>query len=416
MHNIAKHPYINIRKIVSRFMYTDDANLEGVDEAIELLSMAHMYQITCLVDHCIVFIRNNISLSNVCKCLQYALKYNITMLRDVCCDVIDTNTIDVLKTDGFLAVPGEVLAYILKGDTFFVHEDYLFNRVEDWAKLRLSELGMEENGKNIRGILGEAFYNLRLSTLSSGKMMDCIKRKGYFSVEEYEDMVECNMGRLSKLSFISNIRRVPVEQKFTLSSSNETKKNENIDQTLQIRVGKTFHLKYIEIPVIKSFLKFRDTLYKTYEHTRLCVDGQNLPNTLNPKLTVVVTIDKINFEHQSIIHQDSDTPSKIVFDKLVLLKKYYSPFEVHIRIEPAKRIPNVLLIGTYGKVQTLNLSMEQKHISVSQIKASMIGISAIGVHNCSFREIVEDSENECAIGTVTESEIVSDSEYESDSD
>ena len=72
---------------------------------------------------------------------------------DQCWEVIDKQTEEALKSDGFATIERSLLEAIVTGDTLDIREVELFKGVEMWATKRCEEEGLSTDGSEKRRIL-----------------------------------------------------------------------------------------------------------------------------------------------------------------------------------------------------------------------------------------------------------------------
>ncbi|XP_053392569.1 BTB/POZ domain-containing protein 3-like [Mercenaria mercenaria] len=232
-----------IFELLLRYMYSDTVALKK-DTASELLQMAHLYQVPSLVEVCANFIATNIRPENACEILTLALSYDITILKEACCTVIDKNARLILKSNGFMDLKEEILLYILKGDTFYADEEEIFYKVEEWSTRKLTQLGLEHVGDNIRKILGDLFYQLRLPAMSCKALVKCTRKKAYLTAEEYINIVDF-INDIPETSVLSNscVSRLPVNDTLIIDIGDAEKIQSHCPSTsIQIHVAKDVEL------------------------------------------------------------------------------------------------------------------------------------------------------------------------------
>ena len=138
-----------------RFMYSDEVNLSG-SNVMEVFYLAKKYMVPSLVDKCSEYVQNNLQPSNVLSILPLAEKYDDKALVDRCWKVIDTQSEEVVTSDGFATIQRSFLEAIISRDTLTLKEIDLFKAVHLWATKQCKKQGLEANGEAKRGILGEA--------------------------------------------------------------------------------------------------------------------------------------------------------------------------------------------------------------------------------------------------------------------
>ena len=138
-----------------RFMYSDEVNLSG-GNVMEVFYLAKKYMVPSLVDKCSEYVQSNLHPSNVLRILPLAERYDDTALVDRCWKVIDTQSEEVVTSDGFPTIQRSFLEAIISRDTLTMKEIDLFKAVHLWATKQCKMQGLEANGEAKRGILGEA--------------------------------------------------------------------------------------------------------------------------------------------------------------------------------------------------------------------------------------------------------------------
>ncbi|XP_068754677.1 BTB/POZ domain-containing protein 6-like [Montipora capricornis] len=138
-----------------RFMYSDEVHLSG-SNVMEVFYLAKKYMVPSLVDKCSEYVQSNLQPSNVLSILPLAEKYDDKALVDRCWKVIDTQSEEVVTSDGFATIQRSFLEAIISRDTLTMKEIDLFKAIHLWATKQCKKRGLETNGEAKRGILGEA--------------------------------------------------------------------------------------------------------------------------------------------------------------------------------------------------------------------------------------------------------------------
>jgi len=137
-----------------RFIYSDEANLNP-DNVMQLMYLAKKYMLPSLVDECSAFLQKNLDPSNVFHVLPDAEKYEEKDLLDCCWKVIEKETEEVLKSDGFVTIERSVLEELVEKDSLNIKEVDLFKAVDCWAEKECEKQGLVAEGSSKRRILGE---------------------------------------------------------------------------------------------------------------------------------------------------------------------------------------------------------------------------------------------------------------------
>ena len=137
-----------------RYMYSDEANLSG-SNLMGVLYLAKKYMVPSLADKCAEYLQDNLDPSNVFDILPQAQKYEEKQLVDQCWRVVDKQTEEALKSDGFATIERSLLEKVVERDTLNIQEIELFQAANLWATKRCEEQGLSTDGSEKRRILGE---------------------------------------------------------------------------------------------------------------------------------------------------------------------------------------------------------------------------------------------------------------------
>ncbi|XP_060560401.1 BTB/POZ domain-containing protein 6-B-like isoform X2 [Ruditapes philippinarum] len=240
-----------------RYIYMDKVDLtESI--AASVLETAHYYQVSNLVEFCAAFLATCLTIENVCEILSLARCYEVSSLCTACCIFIDQNAGEVIKSEGFLKLTEDNLMYMLKGDTFYEDEVVIFKKAEEWAQKKLEAENCEKNGQNIRKVFGSSFFYVRLPTMSLDNLLKCTRRKGYFSAEEYEDIVDfINKSPDRDVDSNSCISRVPTKEHLFCSDEEQgtEESSDGLRTCFNVTVRRDVKLKTIRLAEICKSLK-----------------------------------------------------------------------------------------------------------------------------------------------------------------
>ncbi|NXK83955.1 BTBDJ protein, partial [Amazona guildingii] len=117
---------------VIEFLYTNSVTLNS-HIALEVLTSSVEYGLQDLCKLCIKFIKDTLSLEQVCEALQAAVTYGQTDLQQHCLAFIEGCTVAVVQTQGFHELSDVVLARVLRSDRLAVDELDLVQAVREWA-------------------------------------------------------------------------------------------------------------------------------------------------------------------------------------------------------------------------------------------------------------------------------------------
>jgi len=137
-----------------RYMYSDEVNLSG-SNLMGVLYLAKKYMVPSLADKCTEYLQDNLDASNVFDILPEAMKYEEEKLVHQCWKVVDKETEEALKSDGFATIERSLLETVVERDTLNIQEIELFKAANLWATKRCEEQGLSTDGSEKRRVLGE---------------------------------------------------------------------------------------------------------------------------------------------------------------------------------------------------------------------------------------------------------------------
>ena len=137
-----------------RYMYSDEVNLSG-SNVMGVLYLAKKYMVPSLAEKCTEYLQENLDPSNVFSILPSSQKYEEKDLVDRCWKVIDKQTGEAVKSDGFATIERSLLEAVVIRDTLMVEEIELFKAVNLWATKESERQGLAVEGAVKRRILGE---------------------------------------------------------------------------------------------------------------------------------------------------------------------------------------------------------------------------------------------------------------------
>ncbi|XP_078361921.1 BTB/POZ domain-containing protein 6-like [Oculina patagonica] len=143
-----------------RYMYSDEAILSG-SNVMGVLYLAKKYIVPSLADKCTEYLEDNLDPSNVFCILPSAQKYEEKDPVDRCWKVIDKQTDEAVKSDGFATIDRSLLEAVVVRDTLSIEEIELFKAVDLWATKECERQGLAADGAIIR------FPTIKLEDFSS---------------------------------------------------------------------------------------------------------------------------------------------------------------------------------------------------------------------------------------------------------
>ncbi|XP_078361886.1 BTB/POZ domain-containing protein 6-like [Oculina patagonica] len=174
-----------------RYMYSDEANLTG-SNVMGVLYLAKKYMVPLLADKCIEYLQDSVDPSNVFSILTFAQKYEEKTLVDQCWEVIDKQTEETVKSDGFVTIERSLLEAVVVRDSLTIEEIELFKAVDLWATKECERQGLEADGAVKRRVLGEKLLTaLRFPTIEQKDFASVVLDSKILTPDEIVSIIKC---------------------------------------------------------------------------------------------------------------------------------------------------------------------------------------------------------------------------------
>ena len=185
-----------------RYMYSDEVNLSRRN-VMGVLYLAKKYMVPSLAEKCTEYLQENLDPSNVFSILPSSQKYEEKDLVDRCWKVIDKQTGEAVKSDGFATIERSLLEAVVIRDTLMIEEIELFKAVDLWATKECERQGLEADGKTKRRILGEEIIkDIRFPTMKQEDFASVVLDSEILREKEIVDIIKhLNSVSKSKLGF-----------------------------------------------------------------------------------------------------------------------------------------------------------------------------------------------------------------------
>ena len=180
-----------------RYMYSDEVNLSG-SNVMEVLYLANKYIVPSLVNECTEYLQNNLDPSNVFSILPSAQEYEEKNLADRCWEMVDKQTEEAVKSDGFATIERSLLEAVVVRDTLTIEEIELFKAVDLWATKECERQGLAAEGEVKRRILGEQIIKgIRFPTMKQEDFSGAVLDSDILTKKEIVSMFKCFGSALS---------------------------------------------------------------------------------------------------------------------------------------------------------------------------------------------------------------------------
>ena len=189
-----------------RYIYSDEVILSG-SNVMGVLYLAKKYMVPSLADECTKYLQEHLDPSNVFSILPSAQKYEEKNLQDRCWKVIDKQTEEAVKSDGFATIERSLLEAVVIRETLRIKEVDLFKAVNLWAKNECERQGLTTDGEIKRRILGESIVKgIRFPVMKEVEFATVVIDSRILTPEEvfaffkyYNSALNCPLGFLESV-------------------------------------------------------------------------------------------------------------------------------------------------------------------------------------------------------------------------
>ena len=173
-----------------RYLYSGEVELNE-SNVMQVLYVAKKYILPSLADKCIEFLYRNLDPANALSVLSHALQYDEKSLVDRCWEVIDRETEEVVKSEGFGTIERSLLEAIVKRDSLTIREVELFKAVDLWATKDCERQSLAANGNVKRNVLGEVIVkSMRFPAMEEKEFASVVHNSKILTPEEEDELMK----------------------------------------------------------------------------------------------------------------------------------------------------------------------------------------------------------------------------------
>ena len=192
-----------------RFIYSDEVKLNP-DNVMQVLYLAKKYLLPALADKCTEYLRENLDASNVFLVLSGAQKYEEKDLMNHCWEVIDKETDEAVKSEGFLTIERSLLEELVVRESLDVKEVELFKAVDCWATKECEKQSLAAEGSVKRRVLGESIVKgIRFPVMEEKEFAENVLDCDILTKKELCDMMKYFNSALKCPVGFSEAKRAP---------------------------------------------------------------------------------------------------------------------------------------------------------------------------------------------------------------
>lgn len=163
-----------------KYIYTGRMSLTNErDEVIlDILALAHLYGFTDLEAAISDYLREILSIKNVCSILDTAFLYHLEFLTNVCFEYMDIHASEVINHDSFQQLSSSALSELISRDSFCAPEIDIFSGVRSWVN----------TNSDIDPI--EVLAQLRLSLIPLSDLLNTVRTSQLVSADALLDAID----------------------------------------------------------------------------------------------------------------------------------------------------------------------------------------------------------------------------------
>lgn len=126
----------DVTKSMIEFLYTSEVEI-SVKNIEDIYQIADYYSVKDLLQKCINFMKQSISIKNSLKILKIAHTNEIASIKAQCLQFVDIHIEELLRpaTEEFLDIPFELLINIISRDSLCLNEELLFVNINIWMNM-----------------------------------------------------------------------------------------------------------------------------------------------------------------------------------------------------------------------------------------------------------------------------------------
>ncbi|XP_076060265.1 BTB/POZ domain-containing protein 6-like [Oratosquilla oratoria] len=167
-------------------IYSDKAEIESIDLALQVLSVSDKYMVAKAYDVCLKYLRNNTKRNNVLRLYQYQvlLFTDNDTLGQICREVFRDNGNAVLLSSALLELTPEVMHRLLQEPLRVTSEVVLFKALVSWGTAQLKMKHMTRSPGALREMISYFLKEIRFLTMSSDEFVQSVIPSDVLTPEE----------------------------------------------------------------------------------------------------------------------------------------------------------------------------------------------------------------------------------------
>uniref|UniRef100_A0A1B6DYV4 BTB/POZ domain-containing protein 9 n=3 Tax=Clastoptera arizonana TaxID=38151 RepID=A0A1B6DYV4_9HEMI len=188
-------------KELLQYIYKGQMSLNLLKEEVilDILGLAHQYGFVELEKSISEFLRQVLSINNVCAIFDAARLYQLNYLTKVCATFMDSNAPDVIAHESFLHMSIGALKELIIRDSFYAPEVDIFRAVVEWGKANSLDSGPD---------LNSVLSCVRLHLLSTNDLLNVVRPLRLVSSDTILDAISMRTSCKDSLSLYRGLLRL----------------------------------------------------------------------------------------------------------------------------------------------------------------------------------------------------------------
>ncbi|CAG2113642.1 unnamed protein product, partial [Medioppia subpectinata] len=173
-------------KYLLKYLYCGHIQLKSFKEEIilEIFGLSHEYGFLELEESICEYLKDTLSIRNVCVIYDTANLFLLKPLADVCRAFVDRQALDVIRSDNFCALSAATLKEMISRDSFCAQEIDIFRAVSEWTQR--NQALCNSSPETVRDIMS----CIRLSLISVNDLLSVVRTSGLVDPDAILDAIQ----------------------------------------------------------------------------------------------------------------------------------------------------------------------------------------------------------------------------------
>ena len=170
-------------KYLMKYLYCGHIQLKSFKEEtiLEIFCLSHEYGFVELENAISDYLKNVLSIRNVCVIYDTANLFQLSQLADVCRTFIDRQAQEVIRSESFYGLSVSTLKEMISRDSFCAPEIEIFRAVCEWS---------QRNSSQCPELLKEIMDCIRLPLISTNDLLSIVRNSGLVDPNDILDAIQ----------------------------------------------------------------------------------------------------------------------------------------------------------------------------------------------------------------------------------